>query len=161
MQSPDPGLGRSGSSMENASQIKNKRRRDSIVNQEPQKKKKTIQRNLVDELFDKVKVFAKKQQFQNFEINGNALNFDINPDQKVYANVNIWNAKELFVRVTFEDRREIVEIVDESFEKLTTKLKIERLRNISDNIKRITSRKEEMFPGVLNWESFVKSNYEI
>lgn len=159
MQSRDSGLGRSP---ENMAQAKPKRGRSSIGSGVPNasKKKKPNPRNSFDELNNELKKLLKKKQFCDFNvINKNTINFDINPNQKVSANFNIWNAKELIIRVIFSDHEEIVEIVIASFEKFATKVKVELLRNAVAYIKRIDGRKEELFPKCFNWDKFMKCKY--
>lgn len=163
IQSKDSGLGRSKG---NISRKKRKRGRDVIDRGELKKlivskKSKTVACSPFEELVNELNKLEKNEQFCKFEItNKNTIKFDIKPNKKVFANFNIWNAMELFIRIVFVYRLEIVEFISESFGDLATKVKVQWLQNIVAHIKQIESNKEELFPDFQNWNDFFKCKYK-
>lgn len=105
-----------------------------------------------------IKVQAKKR-FQNFEIINKTIRCEFDPNEEVMVSINIWNAKELWVRIVFRKAQENVEIEDKSFGKYSAELKVKRLQNVIVNLGRMPETKEDLFPGVRDWKKFSNCNY--
>lgn len=113
-----------------------------------------------DDWYLKLTTLQENNQFSKFEQIGNTVKIVCqNSKSNVTAMVDIWKSKELFIRIIFSDRKEIVEIDDKSFGTLAAEQKIVRLNNFIERIKRIGS-KDELFPVNLNWADFIERNYE-
>lgn len=156
----DPNL---GSTTENSgSQSNSKRKHNSLDSERPESnasKKQKKEKNPHDELAENVEKIANQHPCCNFEKNANTLTFGVKPNNKVSAEIDIWCSKEVTIRTTFNNTKEIVYLTHPSFGRLATKEKIEWLQNFVAHIERIKSSKEELLPGCLNWKNHLKCKY--
>lgn len=123
-------------------------------------KSKPVVPNPFDELVHHLTKLQAANEFVNFGVDKTLIQCTLHPSKFVSAHIIIRDAKELRVRVVFKWTREIIEIEDNSFGTYSIHTKVQRLKNLVNNLKRVQTRKEELFAELRNWKDFKKCNYE-
>lgn len=118
---------------------------------------KSVKRKPFEDMLDRI-IKRRTKTFQNIEIVQNTIRCEIKPSTEITVSINVWNAKELWVRIIFNSTMEVVEIEDTSFGKHPVEWKVQRLENLIVNLQRLRKRKEELFAGLQNWDDFKKCN---
>lgn len=111
----------------------------------------------VDDFVDELKKLQRNNKFGTFDKIGSTIKFAVsNANKNVNATVEIWNATELLIYISFAKQKEAVIVDDPSFGKSIRRLT--RLQNIIDKIKRVHSCKEELFQADFNWAAVIQCN---
>lgn len=84
------------------------------------------------------------------------------PNQNVTVSIKFWRNHELWVHILFRDTHELIQIYDTSLRNgsnYLTEQEIRRIDNLTYNIRRMSTRKEDLFPMIHNWRQFSNCTY--